>query len=84
MFPADERDAFLTALVAEPDEEPWIYTRGASGALDHVGMSFGDLLPLVEKAAKLLDDRTIEGKDSLDRAIADAIEADLPQGALGP
>nr|WP_244596885.1 winged helix DNA-binding domain-containing protein [Paraeggerthella hongkongensis] len=84
VFPACERDAFLTALVAEPDEEPWIYTRGASGALDYMDMSFGDLLPLVEKAAKLLDDRTIEGKDSLDRAIADAVEADLPRSALGP
>lgn len=84
VFPACERDAFLTALIAEPGEEPWIYTRGASGALEHVGMTFDDLLPLVEKAASLLDNRTVEGKESLDRAIADAVEADLPQSALAP
>lgn len=46
VFPTAQRDVFLTALKALPDEQPWIYTRGITAALDFLGMDFFELLPL--------------------------------------
>ena len=72
IFPASERGIFLTALLPEAGEE-WIYTRGISGALDHLDMSQEELLPLVEQAALLLEDTVITGKAALDHALAEQV-----------
>ena len=51
IFPTAEAPAFLAALQAQPEEQPWIYTRGITLALEHLQMSFEQLLPLVQTAA---------------------------------
>lgn len=78
IFPASEREIFLTALLPEAGED-WIYTRGISGALDHLGMSQEELLPMVEQAALLLEDTVITGKSSLDHALAERVAPELSQ-----
>lgn len=88
VFPTAQSDVFLAALAAQAGEEPWIYTRGITGALEHLGMGFDDLLARTRQAALYLDDHTITSKEALDQTLADIIEADLPQGKkalwLGP
>ena len=78
IFPAAERDVFLTPLAARPGEEPWIYTRGITLALEHLGIAFDELLPTVEAAARWLDGHTVRGKAALDRSIAAEAEPQLP------
>lgn len=78
VFPTDQSDIFLTPLIAQCGEEPWIYTRGITGALDFVQMSFEDLLIRTQKAAVHLDYHTIRSKEALDRTLADIIMAELP------
>lgn len=79
VFPAGQSDIFLTPLIALEGEEPWIYTRGITGALGFLGMEFGDLLPLVKKAAVYLDSHTVKSKEFLDHVLAGIVEQDLPQ-----
>ena len=50
VFPTGDAGVFLSPLAALPGEEPWIYTRGITAALDVVGMDFDALLPLAERA----------------------------------
>lgn len=49
IFPTADSDVFLSALIAQEGEEPWIYTKGIGLALDYLGMSFSELLPLWRK-----------------------------------
>ena len=63
IFPTADSDVFLSALIAQDGEEPWIYTKGIGLALDHLGMSFSELLPLVESTAEYLEDHTIKSKE---------------------
>lgn len=79
VFPANESSVFLAPLVAEPDEQPWIYTRGITGALEHMQMPFDDLLARVKEAALYLDSHTIKSKEALDQTLADIVEKDLPE-----
>ena len=78
IFPTADSDVFLSALIAQEGEEPWIYTKGIGLALDHLGMSFAELLPLVESAAEYLEDHTIKSKEELDRVLAQLIAEQLP------
>lgn len=78
IFPTADSDVFLSALIAQDGEEPWIYTKGIGLALDHLGMSFSELLPLVESAAEYLEDHTIKSKEELDRVLAQLIAEQLP------
>lgn len=78
IFPTADSDVFLSALIAQDGEEPWIYTKGIGLALDHLGMSFAELLPLVESAAEYLEDHTIKSKEELDRVLAQLIAEQLP------
>lgn len=78
IFPTADSDVFLSALIAQEGEEPWIYTKGIGLALDHLGMSFSELLPLVESTAEYLEDHTIKSKEELDRVLAQLITEQLP------
>lgn len=78
IFPTADSDVFLSALIAQEGEDPWIYTKGIGLALDHLGMSFAELLPLVESAAEYLEDHTIKSKEELDRVLAQLIAEQLP------
>ena len=79
VFPAAERGVFLSPLAARPGEEPWIYTRGISAALDFLGLSFDQLLPLAEAAVSdCLRTETVRSKEALDQVVADAVEPMLP------
>ena len=78
IFPTADSDVFLSALIAQDGEEPWIYTKGIGLALDHLGMSFAELLPLVEEAAKYLEHHTIRSKEELDRVLAQLVAEQLP------
>lgn len=78
IFPTADSDVFLSALIAQEGEEPWIYTKGIGLALGHLGMSFAELLPLVESAAEYLEDHTIKSKEELDRVLAQLIAEQLP------
>ena len=78
IFPTADSGVFLSALIAQEGEEPWIYTKGIGLALDHLGMSFAELLPLVESAAEYLEDHTIKSKEELDRVLAQLAAEQLP------
>ena len=78
IFPTADSDVFLSALIAQEGEDPWIYTKGIGLALDHLGMSFAELLPLVESAAEYLEDHTIKSKEELDRVLAQLVTEQLP------
>lgn len=75
IFPTRDCDVFLTALI--PEKEPWIYTRGIALVLEHLHMSMDELLPLVEKAALILDKKKIVGKPSLDHILAEEVSEAL-------
>lgn len=79
IFPTDLSDVFLTPLIAQKGEQPWIYTRGISGALDHLGLSFDEVLQLTQEAARYLDTHIIKSKEVLDQTLDDLIEVHLPQ-----
>ena len=78
IFPTADSDVFLSALIAQEGEDPWIYTKGIGLALDHLGMSFSELLPLVESAAEYLEDHTIKSKEELERVLAQLVAEQLP------
>lgn len=79
VFPTEQSGVFLTALLAQEGEQPWIYTRGITAALDYVQMSFDDLLMRTKQAAAYLDSHTVRSKESLDQTLADIIELSLPE-----
>lgn len=70
VFPAVESPVFLSALAARPGEEPWIYTRGITLALDYLGISWEQALDLVCRTVACLDTRTVQSKEELDRVLA--------------
>ncbi len=78
VFPTGDAGVFLTPLAALPGEEPWIYTRGVTAALDFVGMDFDTLLPLAEQACRHLEGHTVRSKEELDRVLAALVEERLP------
>lgn len=78
VFPTGESGVFLTPLLAQPGERPWIYTLGITGALEHLQMSFDELLPRVQKAARYLDGHTVQSKEALDSTLAALVEQELP------
>lgn len=82
VFPTAETGPFLSPLAARPGEEPWIYTRGISAALDYLGMDFYELLPVVMDAARLLEGREVRSKEELDRVLAAEAERALPPDKL--
>jgi len=79
VFPTEQSDIFLTPLIAQEGEQPWIYTPGITGALDYLGMSFDDLLLRIKEAIQYLDGHTIKSKEKLDQTLADIIYDDLPK-----
>ncbi|WP_195267572.1 winged helix DNA-binding domain-containing protein [Eubacterium sp. 1001713B170207_170306_E7] len=79
VFPTAQSAVFLTALRAQEGEEPWIYTRGITAALDFLQLPFEDLLKRTEKAAGCLDSCVIKSKEALDRTLAEIIERELPE-----
>ena len=79
VFPTADAGVFLTPLCAQEGEDPWIYTRGITGALDALGMSFYDLLPLVDAACSCLDREAIQSKEALDRRLSALVEPMLPE-----
>lgn len=78
IFPTADSCVFLSPLVAQEGEEPWIYTKGIGLALDYLGMSFSELLPMVESAAAYLEQHTVQSKEELDRVLAQLIAEQLP------
>lgn len=78
VFPTKDAGVFLSPLCAQPGEEPWVYTRGITGALDALGLDFYDLLPLAEEACACLEGETVLSKEALDRRLAGVIEPMLP------
>ena len=82
VFPAGEEGVFLAPLAAREGEEPWIYTQGIGLALDRLGMTFRQLLPLLEEAIRALDGETVRSKEALDRFLADRMEPLLPPSVL--
>lgn len=69
VFPTAESATFLAALAAQPGEEPWIYTRGVTLALDFLGLPWDEALALVRRAARLLGGCTVQSKEELDRTL---------------
>ena len=84
VFPTRDAGVFLTPLCAQAGEEPWIYTRGISAALEALGLSFEALFPLVQEACVCLDDETVRSKEALDQRLADQIEPLLPPETRAP
>ena len=78
IFPTAEAGIFLSPLAAGPGEDPWIYTRGITGALDHLGMGFDETLSLVRQAAEWLEGHTVRSKEELDRVLAGLVADQLP------
>lgn len=78
VFPASESGIFLHPLAAAPGEEPWIYTRGISAALDFLNMDFEEVFSYVREAAAYLDSHTVTGKEELDQTLASLIGERLP------
>ena len=78
VFPTVESAVFLSALAAQPGEQPWIYTRGLSAALDYLDMSFDPLLSLVREAAAYLNTHTVCSKEALDQTLAELVLPHLP------
>ena len=78
IFPTADSGVFLSPLAVQEGEEPWIYTKGIGLALDHLGMSFSELLPLVEGAAAYLEHHTVQSKEKLDQALAQLAAEQLP------
>lgn len=78
VFPTAESDIFLTPLIAAEGEQPWIYTRGITLALDFLQLSFEDLLDRMKEAIKYLDFHTVQSKETLDQTLADIMEQELP------
>lgn len=78
VFPVSESGAFLSALIPQADE-PWIYTRGITLALDYLGMEMEPLLELLKQVMIRLDNAVITGKNSLDQTLAEWMLPLLPK-----
>lgn len=78
VFPVSESGSFLSALIPQTDE-PWIYTRGITLALDYLGMEMEPLLELLKQVMIRLDNAVITGKNSLDQTLAEWMLPLLPK-----
>ncbi|MDI9461711.1 MAG: DNA glycosylase AlkZ-like family protein [Saccharofermentanales bacterium] len=78
VFPSHESSIFLTALIPQGSERPWIYTQGMTGILDLLDLPFEDLLRRQVEAIGYLDDNVVKNKNNLERLLADLIYPDLP------
>lgn len=79
VFPYQDSDAFLTALIQEADE-PWIYTNGILLALDFLQMGFDELLEMLKQVMPRLDGTVIVSKNALDQTLAEWMLPFLPAG----
>lgn len=77
VFPASESDVFLSALISE-GEEPWIYTRGISLALDFLQMTFDEVYGWLKQVMPQLDGTSIISKTTLDQTLANWMLPLLP------
>ncbi len=73
VFPTRESAVFLSALIARPDEQPWIYTRGIALAQEAVQMPFEELFARVSQATEYLRTHTVTSKEALDQVLADLV-----------
>ena len=73
VFPVSESRIFLSSLIPEKDE-PWIYTRGITGALDFLHMSFEEVFELLKQVIPRLDETVLIGKTALDQTLAEWVE----------
>ena len=78
VFPASESGTFLSALIPQEDE-PWIYTRGITLALDYLGLEMGPLFELLKQVISGLDRNVIVGKNPLDQTLAQWMLPFLPE-----
>ena len=76
--PPPTRGCFWRRCRPAPGEEPWIYTRGIGLAEEFLGMTAGELLPLVRRAAAALERDTVQTKEALDQYLADRVRPLLP------
>ena len=82
VFPTQDSDVFLCALKGRAHEQPWIYTRGITLALERLGLTVQQLWPLVESAAReCLRGCAVTGKPALDTAVAALAAPHLPAEA---
>ena len=79
VFPTAESEIFLSPLIAQKGEEPWVYTRGIALALEYLGMEEDVLRPLVMQAAGWLEQHTVSGKEALDETLAALVSRELPE-----
>lgn len=79
VFPASESGVFLSALTPAEDE-PWIYTRGITLALDFLQMEFDELLELLKQVILRLDEHVVTTKSALDQTLAEWMVPLLPAG----
>lgn len=77
VFPVCESDAFLSSFISAEDE-PWIYTRGISLALDFLQMTFDELFVILKQVIPQLDDTIIVSKTELDQTLAQWMLPSIP------
>lgn len=78
IFSSDDSAIFLTSLIPQADEQPWIYTEGLKTALDQLGLSFSALLAMLCACIDVLDTTTVVRKETLDQLLAAKMEPMLP------
>lgn len=78
IFPVKESNCFLLGLIPQNDE-PWIYTRGITLALDLLEMSFEELLDKLKLVIIQLDHQIINSKTSLDQFLATSMLPLIPK-----
>lgn len=79
VFPTEDSAVFLSALAAKEDE-PFIYTRGISLALDFLQMTFEELYEIFKQVMPMLDNHMVVSKCALDQTIAQWMTPFLPAG----
>lgn len=78
IFPLEDSPVFLSALIPKEDE-PWIYTRGITLALDYLGLSFQQALDWLLQVIAGLDVLSLVSKTVLDETLAGWILPLLPR-----
>ena len=70
VFPSEAAAVFLTSLIPQADERPWIYTDGLRAALTQLDLSFEELLSWLSACISMLDTTVIVRKEALDQRLA--------------
>ena len=78
VFPSEDVAVFLTSLIPQADEKPWIYTDGLRAALTQLDLSFEELLSWLSACISMLDTAVIVRKEALDQRLASLMEPLLP------